>query len=121
MILIDELLKRAHIHRQSSQLLDLLELLILFFRFVFFFLLMEINELLLHQQIVLNALQLQLPQSTLSDWGHSWQLGRCVDPLALLFAAHSGRGWYRFFLGRVSLVVLPAALAVHLIPHSKLF
>lgn len=90
-VLIDELLKIPNAHGRASEIVDLgavlLGLLLLGLEA-----LLVAHELLLHQQIVLHALQLQQPELALRQRRHSRQPSRGFRALLLaLLASHAGR------------------------------
>ena len=69
MVFVDELLKGSHIHGETSKLLYLFEFLVFFFGFGLLLLLVVLDELFLHEEVVFYSFQLQLSQSALGNGG----------------------------------------------------
>lgn len=84
-----------------------------------FFFLVVLNELFLHEKVILDSFKLKLPQAALGDGGDTWQLSGRVNSFVLFLSAYSGRRRHRFFLGLLIAVVLVLFVFVNLISHIQ--
>mmetsp|Transcript_1703 Transcript_1703/g.4939 ORF Transcript_1703/g.4939 Transcript_1703/m.4939 type:complete len:207 (-) Transcript_1703:239-859(-) len=110
-VLVNNLLQCAHIHGRSPQIIHLCAILLIAF-LLWPQLLLVRQEFLLHQQPVLNPLQLEQPELAFGAGCHRGQLaaqprGRCPA----LLASHSGRWWRRLPLFLLLPLILLLVLA----------
>ncbi len=88
MFIVDDLLEVAYIEWRASELIDLepLLLLVLLLRLESF---LVLDELFLHQQVVLDALLSEQAEPALRNWVHLWELGACINATLLLLSSDS--------------------------------
>nr|GMD13979.1 hypothetical protein CR513_38834 [Ipomoea batatas]GMD15567.1 hypothetical protein CR513_38834 [Ipomoea batatas] len=107
MILVNQLLQITDAHRRSSEIIDLRSILfgLLLLRFQS---LLIGHKFLLHQQIVLDALQLQEPELALGERSDSRKPSRRLGAFLLpLFASDAGRWRRRLELLLLLVIVFP--------------
>lgn len=92
---------------------------VFFFGLGLFFFLIVLNELFLHEQVVLDPFEFELPEAALCDGSHSRKLSGRVDSLPLFLPADARRGRDWFFLGLLVAVVLVLFVPVDLISHIQ--